>query len=100
MTSTKSSVKHAAKYDLKRCMWENALLPFVLTVLSSYLLWFFVISTYNGEEFLWTFFNEYTGFDATLFSMGYMSSGALMAIKAFFFLTSTKRCNVYLSAGL
>ena len=100
MTSTKSSVNHAARYDLKRCLKENALIPFVLTVLSSYLLWYFVKSTYNGEEFLWTFFNEYTGFDETLFSMGYMSSGALMAIKAFFFLTSTKRCNVYLSAGI
>lgn len=100
MTSTKSSVKHTARYDFKRCIKENALIPMALTLFASALLWISVQRPSNPEEFVWTFFNEYSPFDGSMFSMAYLATGALTAINAFRFLASTKRCNVYLSVGI
>ena len=100
MTSTKSSVKHAARYDLKRCLKENALIPLAAMIVTSYFLWQFVIIIYEPEEFKWSIFSDYSGYSPEMFNMLYMMCGALTAIKTFYFLTSTKRCNIYLSSGI
>ena len=103
MTSTKSSVNHAAKYDLNRCLKENALIPFAAMIVTSYFLWNFVMILVNNdyyEEYKWAIFTDYSGFNVVMFNMLYMMCGALTAIKTFYFLTSTKRCNVYMSMGI
>ena len=103
MTSTKSSVKHTASYDFKRCLRENALIPMAAAVMASYFLWVFVTILVGGEaakEFKWSIFSDYSGYSPSMFNMMYLICGALTAIKTFYFLTSAKRCNVYLSMGI
>ena len=89
MTSTKSSVNHAAKYDLKRCLKENALIPLAAMIVTSYFLWQFVVIIYEPEEFKWSIFSDYSGYSPEMFNMLYMMCGALTAIKTFYFLTSS-----------
>ena len=75
MTSTKSSVKHASKYDLKRCFRENALIPLAAMLITSYFLWNFVMILVNNnyyEEYKWAIFTDYSGFNAEMFNMLYM----------------------------
>lgn len=102
MTSTNSSVNHAARYDLKRCLKENALIPMAATALISYFLWVFVtvLNSETAKEFKWTIFSDYSGYSPSIFNMMYLLCGAITAVKAFYFLTSSKRCNVYLSMGI
>lgn len=102
MTSTKSSVNHTATYDFRRCLRENALIPMAVAVMASYFLWVFA-TVINGaaiKEFEWTIFSDYSGYSPTMFNMMYLLCGAFTAVKTFYFLTSTKRCNVYLSMGI
>ena len=103
MTSTKSSVNHTATYDFRRCLRENALIPLAAMLITSYFLWNFVMILVNNdyyEEYKWAIFTDYSGFNVVMFNMLYMMCGALTAIKTFYFLTSTKRCNVYMSMGI
>lgn len=102
MTSTKSSVNHAAQYDLKRCLKENAFIPMAAAALVSYFLWVFVtvLNSETAKEFKWTIFSDYSGYSPSMFNLLYLLCGAITAVKTFYFLTSSKRCNVYLSMGI
>ena len=102
MTSTKSSVNHIATYDFRTCLRENALIPMAVAVMASYFLWVFA-TVINGaaiKEFEWTIFSDYSGYSPSMFNLLYLLCGAITAVKTFYFLTSSKRCNVYLSMGI
>ncbi len=100
MIYSKSSADFAARYDLRRCFRSGFFFPLCAAGFFILVFWSGFDGIVKEREYIFKIFGSEQVQNYVVMQYAYAFFGALTGISAFSFLTSVKKCNVYLSMGI